>query len=195
MKETTYRRAALLALGVALLCQGVWTFRWVTTNGFSFEGLWRPMAFSLAFLLVLVTRGNARAFNALGRVTIGMSFLLALWSRFENFQGFIRYAGRVLSFMPAGSVTALAVAATICEVTLCVAMLVGFKTRWASAASSVLLLMFATSMVMSGLDQFEWAVYVLAAGAFVLATADATLFGVDSLFGRERVALRPSEVR
>jgi uncharacterized membrane protein YphA (DoxX/SURF4 family) len=67
-------------------------------------------------------------------------------------------------------------------------MLVGFKTRWASAASSVLLLMFATSMVLSGLDQFEWAVYVLAAGAFSLATADATMFGVDSLLGKEKEA-------
>ena len=44
--------------------------------------------------------------------------------------------------------------------------------------------MFATSMVVSGLDQFEWAVYVLAAGAFVLATADATLFGVDAVLFR-----------
>lgn len=90
--------------------------------------------------------------------------------------------------MPAASVAPLAVAATICEVTLCLAMLVGFKTRLASAASALLLLMFATSMVISGLNQSEWAVYVLAAGAFVLATADATLFGVDSLFVRKEKA-------
>ena len=41
--------------------------------------------------------------------------------------------------------------------------------------------MFATSMVISGLSQFDWAVYVLAAGAFILATVDATLLSIDSI--------------
>jgi uncharacterized membrane protein YphA (DoxX/SURF4 family) len=95
--------------------------------------------------------------------------------------------------MPDASIPLLAVAATICEVSLCAAMFVGFKTRWASAASAVLLLMFATSMVVSGLSQFEWAVYVLSAGAFVLATADATLFSVDAILATKETA-RPSPV-
>lgn len=181
----SFRRFALLALGGALIAQAAWTTWRIATIGFSFADLWRPLAFSAAFLLVVVTRGNVRPFNALGRVTIAMAFLLALWSRFGNFPGFIRYAESVLSFMPTSSIPLLAVAATICEVSLCVAMLIGFKTRWASAASAVLLLMFATSMVASGLSQFEWAVYVLAAGAFVLATADATLFGVDAILLRK----------
>jgi hypothetical protein len=60
-------------------------------------------------------------------------------------------------------------------------MFFGLKTRWASAGSGILLFMFASSMVVSGLSQFEWAVYVLATGAFVLATVDATLVSIDSL--------------
>jgi hypothetical protein len=49
--------------------------------------------------------------------------------------------------------------------------------------------MFATSMVISGLSQFEWAVYVLSTGALVLATADATRFSLDAvLSGRSRRA-------
>lgn len=188
MQAAMCRRVSLVTLGVALVCQAIWIAWRMATIGFSFDELWRPLAFSIAFLLVLVTPGSARAVNALARVTIAIAFLLALWSRFDNFPGFIRYAASVLSFMPAGSVAPLAVAATICEVTLCVAMLVGFKTWLASAASSLLLLMFATSMVISGLDQFEWAVYVLAAGAFALTTTDATLFGVDSLLARKEKA-------
>jgi uncharacterized membrane protein YphA (DoxX/SURF4 family) len=187
------RRLSLLLLGVALAAQGVWTIWQITTNGFSFDAMWRPLTYSIPFLLVAVTQGNVRALNALGRVMIAIAFLLALWSRFSNFSGFIRYTGTVLSFMPDASIPLLAVAATICEVSLCAAMFVGFKTRWASAASAVLLLMFATSMVVSGLSQFEWAVYVLSAGAFVLATADATLFSVDAILATKETA-RPSPV-
>jgi uncharacterized membrane protein YphA (DoxX/SURF4 family) len=149
--------------------------------GFSFADQWRPLLYSIPLLLVALTRGENRALNALGRLTIALAFLLALWSRFGNFVGFIRYTQSVLSFMPKGSIPFFAVVATVCEVTLCPAMLLGFKTKSASAAAAVLLLMFATSMVVSGLDQFEWAVYVLAAEAFVLATADATLLGIDAM--------------
>lgn len=110
--------------------------------------------------------------------------------------GFVRYTGRALSFMPSESIWLLAVAATVCEVSLCTAMFVGIKTRWASAGSAILLFMFATSMVISGLSQFEWAVYVLAAGALMLATVDATRLSLDSIvFGRERTWNTPVAMR
>ena len=176
-----YRMPALMALAAALGAQIVWTVWQAMTVGFAFHALWRPLAFTTVFLLVAVTRGAVRFINALGRVAIASAFLLALWNRFDNFSGFIRYAGLVLSFMPAPVVPRLAVIATICEVGLCVSMFFGFKTRWASAGSAILLFMFATSMVVSGLSQFDWAVYVLAAGAFMLATADATLLSIDSI--------------
>jgi uncharacterized membrane protein YphA (DoxX/SURF4 family) len=170
-----------IALAAALAAQIVWTVRQLMTVGFAFDVLWRPLAFTAVFLLVAVTRGTARSINALGRVTIASAFLLALWNRFDDFSRFIRYAGRVLSFMPPAVVPSLAVLATTCEVGLCLAMFAGFKTRWASAGSAILLFMFATSMVFSGLSQFDWAVYVLAAGAFMLATVDATLLSMDTI--------------
>jgi uncharacterized membrane protein YphA (DoxX/SURF4 family) len=172
---------ALITLAAALAAQIVWTVWQLMTVGFAFDLLWRPLAFTTVLLLVAVTRGAVRFINTLGRVTIASSFLLALWNRFDDFSRFIRYAGRVLSFMPDALVPLLAVLATTCEVGLCVAMLFGFKTRWASAGSAILLFMFATSMVLSGLSQFDWAVYVLAAGAFKLATVDATLLSIDSI--------------
>jgi uncharacterized membrane protein YphA (DoxX/SURF4 family) len=176
-----YRMPALMALAAALAAQIVWTVWQVTTFGFAFGVLWRPLAFTTVFLLVAVTRGAVRFINGLGRVTIASAFLLALWNRFDDFSRFIRYAGRVLSFMPSNAVPLLAVIATVCEVGLCVAMFFGLKTRWASAGSAILLFMFATSMVISGLSQFDWAVYVLAAGAVTLATVDATLLSIDSI--------------
>jgi uncharacterized membrane protein YphA (DoxX/SURF4 family) len=182
-----YKTPSLIALVTLLAAQILWMAWQIVTAGFSFDALWRPLAFTTVFLLVALTRGEVRLINTLGRLTIASAFLLALWNRFGNFSGFIRYAAQVLSFMPATVVPLLAVIATACEVGLCAAMLFGFRTRWASGASGVLLFMFATSMVISGLSQFEWAVYVLAAGAFVLTTVDATLVSIDS------IALRKEE--
>jgi len=175
----------MLALTAALTAQIFWTVWQLRTVGFASDVLWRPLAFTTVFLLVAVTRGRVRFINALGRVTIASAFLLALWNRFGNFPGFIRYAGLVLSFLPSVAVPLLAVIATACEVGLCVAMFFGLKTRWASAGSAILLFMFATSMVISGLSQFDWAVYVLAAGAFALATVDTTLLSIDSIVLRK----------
>src|SRR5215831_7684057 len=108
-----YRMPALMALAAALAAQTVWTVWQVTTIGFAFGVLWRPLAFMTVFFLVAVTRGAVRVINGLGRVTIASAFLLALWNRFDNFSGFIRYAGLVLSFMPAAVVPRLAVIATV----------------------------------------------------------------------------------
>jgi uncharacterized membrane protein YphA (DoxX/SURF4 family) len=176
-----YRTVALTALGIALLAQTAWILSRAGTAGASVGGLWRPLAFTIPFVLVAATRGRVTYLNSLGRLTIAVAFLLALWDRFDNFAGFIRYTRLVLSFMPPDSIPILAVAATASEVSLCIAMFIGFKTRWASAGAAVLLLMFATSMVMSGLSQFGWAVYVLSAGAFMLSTADATFLSLDSM--------------
>src|SRR5215475_12677414 len=95
-----YRTPALVALAAALAAQIVWTVWEVTTFGFAFGVLWRPLTFTTVFLLVAVTCGAVRFINGLGRVTIASAFLLALWNRFDDFSRFVRYAGRVLSFMP-----------------------------------------------------------------------------------------------
>jgi uncharacterized membrane protein YphA (DoxX/SURF4 family) len=181
----SYRTVALTALGTALLAQVAWILWRVATAGASVGDLWRPLAFTTPFVLVAATRGRVTYLNSLGRVTIAVAFLLALWNRFDNFAGFVRYTRLVLSFMPSDSIPIRAVAATVCEVSLCIAMFIGIKTRLASAGAAVLLLMFATAMVMSGLSQFGWAVYVLSAGAFVLSTADARFLSLDSILGEK----------
>jgi putative oxidoreductase len=176
-----FRTVALTVLGTALVAQTGWFVSHVATAGANVAALWRPLAFTTPFVLVAATRGRVTYFNALGRVTIAGAFLLALWNRFDNFAGFVRYTRLVLSFMPPDSIPVLAVAATACEVSLCIAMFMGIKTRFASAGAAVLLLMFATAMVISGLSQFGWAVYVLSAGAFMLSTADASFLSLDSI--------------
>ena len=178
-RPSSLRTVAWIALIIALLVQIIW----FVTQGFReipFSELRRPLIFTIAFLAVALTRGRERWINAVGRFVIAGAFLLALWSRFDNFAGFIRYTGVVNSFMPESIIPALAVLATIAEVTCCVLMFAGLKLRVASAASGLLLFSFATAMTLSGLEQFTWAVYVLATGGLMLATVDASPISVDS---------------
>ena len=137
-----YRTVALMSLAAALAAQVVWTVWQLMKIGFALDILWRPLGFTTVFLFVAVKGGTGRFINAVGRVTIASAFALALWNRFGNFSKFIRYAALVLSFMPAAVVPFLALIATVCEVSLCVAMFFGLKTRWASAGSGILLFMF-----------------------------------------------------
>lgn len=166
-----YRLLALMALSVALVAQSGW-IAWRLAMDDLVISLWRPLWFTVVFLLVAATRTGVRSINILGRLTIAGAFLLALWNRFDNFPGFVRYAGRVLSFVPVSSVPFFSVVATTCEVLLCVALFLGVAKRWTLAGAGLLLLTFASSMVVSGLSQFSWAVYVLATGAFAIAAAD-----------------------
>jgi uncharacterized membrane protein YphA (DoxX/SURF4 family) len=180
------RTAALVALSVALVVQMAWFAGQLFVAQTALTDLTRPLIFTVAFLAVAVTRGDYRLINTIGRFVIAAAFLLALWNRFDDFNGFIRYAGLVNSFMPQATVPGLAVLATIAEITCCFLMFVGLKLRFAAAGSGLLLFLFATAMTISGLEQFTWAVYVLAMGGWMLATVDASMLSLDALFFTKR---------
>lgn len=169
--------AALGLLWIALVIQIGWM---ILNLSRPISSLTRPLIFTAGLLLVATTGGRIRWIALLGRLVVGGAFLSAILPRFSNFRGFVALTGRVNSFLPQQVIPTLAVLATVAECVLCVAMLLGIKTRWASGASAVLLCLFATAMTISGLSQAEWAVYVLSAGAFALATRDASLLSVDS---------------
>ena len=100
-----------------------------------------------------------------------------------DFQHFIAYTAQVNAFAPAAIVPALAVLATIAEGTFGVTMLLGVRVWLASVGSALLLFTFATAMVLSGLSQFQYGVYLMSIAAWALATVDASALSVDSLFG------------
>jgi putative oxidoreductase len=174
-------RLAAVAFGllwIALVAQIAWTVQHVSPPPRG--GLTRPLIFTGGFLLVAVTWGRVRWIALLGRLVVGGAFLSALLDRFSDFAGFVRLTGLVNSFLPRPVIPTVAVLATVIECVLCVTILLGIKTRWAARGSAVLLFLFATAMTISGLSQATWAVYVLSAGAFALATSDASLLSVDS---------------
>ena len=88
-----------------------------------------------------------------------------------NFQRFTAYTAQLNPWAPALAVPALAWAATVAELALAVALILGFFTRWSALLSGVLLLLFAFGMTVgTGLKSaFDASVFSAAAAAFALA--------------------------
>lgn len=179
---------ALTALGAAIAAQLIWFVLVIRRDEATAAYLARPAIFTVVMGLLFLTRGRAPFLVFVARVVIGGAFLNALWHRFDNFSRFIAYTGQVNSFLPTEVIPFLAVLATLLECLLCAAMLLGIATRWAALGSAGLLFLFATAMAISGVDQFEWAVYVLSAGSWVVAESRARFLSADSWMSSWRAA-------
>lgn len=118
------------------------------------------------------------------RVALGAAFLsavasrLGLWNKtldLKHFATFIGYAAEVNSFLPRAVIPCVAVAATICETSLGILLVLGLWPRWVSLASAVLLAMFGAAMAISfGLKSpMDYSVFS-ASGAAVLLALDAS---------------------
>jgi uncharacterized membrane protein YphA (DoxX/SURF4 family) len=114
------------------------------------------------------------------RVAVGAAFLSAVAGRFglwdrtldtKHFANFLEYAGEVLSFMPQATIPYLACAATLCETSLGILLIVGLWPRWVALASAILLVMFGTAMAISfGLKSpMDYSVYSASGAAVLLA--------------------------
>jgi uncharacterized membrane protein YphA (DoxX/SURF4 family) len=127
------------------------------------------------------------------RVALGAAFLSAVASRFglwrgepgwKDFVAFEHYTAEVNSFMPSGSIPFLAWAATAAELSLGIALIIGFRPRIAAIGSAVLLALFGTAMAASfGIKSpMDYSVFSASAAALLLALyetrgAEASLLG------------------
>jgi putative oxidoreductase len=114
------------------------------------------------------------------RLAIGGAFLSAVGARFglwdgtldlEHFPRFIQFTAEVNAFMPASTIPFLAWAATIAELSLGLALIVGFHTRIAGFGAAILLALFGTAMAISyGVKEpMDYSVFSASAGALLLA--------------------------
>ena len=114
------------------------------------------------------------------RMALGTAFLSGVASRFGlwgenvgygNFANFMRYTAEVNSFLPAFTIPFLAWTATVAELALGVALVVGLRLRWAAFGSALLLALFGTAMAISfGLKSpLDYSVFSASAGALLLA--------------------------
>jgi putative oxidoreductase len=117
---------------------------------------------------------------AYGRIALGTAFLSAVASRFgvwnghratDSFREFIAYTAQVNAFLPSSLIPRVAVAATVCETILGVALILGVQRRVAAFCSAVLLLFFGLAMAISqGVKEpLDYSVFSASAAALLLA--------------------------
>ncbi len=117
------------------------------------------------------------------RLALATSFLSAVADRFGawgkhgdpgvawgDFDHFLTYAASLVPFLPEAGVSFVGWTATVSEVVLSLALLVGFKIRAAAAGSGLLLLAFGLGMVMGGGPKgpLDASVFTASAGALLL---------------------------
>ena len=112
------------------------------------------------------------------RLALGAAFLSAVAARFglwgdrgpHPFAQFIRYTGEVNSFLPAVTYPFIAVAATIAETTLGIALITGFRLRWTALGAAILLAIFGIAMAISGgiKSPLDYSVFSASAAALLL---------------------------
>src|SRR5260370_40062720 len=193
-------RLALVALWVTLAVECVYVVYARLVLHSTWNHLLQPLLFIALFGSLAATRGRIRWIAALVRVAIGAEFILSVADRFGllgppgsavswgDFRHFVAYTHQVNSFLPASFAPLLAVLATICEITFGITLVLGIGIRYVTRAAAVLLCLFGSAMMASGLveSQFYYAVFVLAAGALAIANVDATLLSLDAFRARFR---------
>ena len=114
------------------------------------------------------------------RLALGLAFLsgiadrLGWWGKdvgYGGWAGFVRYTGQVNAFAPPAMIPFLAWAATVAELSLGIALIVGFRLKWTALASAVLLVIFGTAMAISlgPKSPLDYSVFSASAGALLLA--------------------------
>ena len=125
-------------------------------------------------------RSHSRLAVIYARLALGAAFLSGIADRFGlygknvgygNFANFVKYTAQVNSFMPAFTIRFLAWAATVAELVLGLALVLGLWIRWTSLASAVLLALFGTAMAISfGFKSpLDYSVFSASAAAVLLA--------------------------
>jgi putative oxidoreductase len=115
------------------------------------------------------------------RVALGAAFLSAvadrfgLWGKYGgwgDFAKFTEYTAQVNSFMPAFVIPFLARAATVAELSLGIALILGVWPRWVAFGAATLLLLFGTAMAISfGIKSpLDYSVFSASAAALLLAS-------------------------
>ena len=131
-----------------------------------------------------------------GRLALGSAFLSAVADRFGmwgpagarnvawgDFGRFLTYAARITPVVPHRLVLSVGWTATVLEVVLGVALILGVATRAAATAAGVLLALFALGMTLgTGVKTaFDASVFSASAGALLLACASGYPLAAENL--------------
>jgi len=191
------RRYAFAALWITLLVQVGWMVR----DRFATHTVYLVII-AAGFAVLAATLGRWPWIAVGLRVLVGLTFLGSVADRFGllgppgatgvswgDFSHFVRYTHQVNAFLPASLAPALAVLATMAEISLGLGLGLGVRVQLAALGTALLLLTYGIAMTISlGIaSTFPYAVFLLAAGAWALATVDPRPLSVDALLARLRL--------
>jgi len=132
-------------------------------------------------------------FSLFARLALSAGFFSAVAARFnlwgqrasfdEAWQGFVKYTAEVNSFLPVRIIPALAILATVLEISFGLLLLVGYKTSYAGWGAGFLLLAFALAMTASSgiKEPLDYSVFAASAAAFLLAVIPQHNWSIDQL--------------
>lgn len=135
------------------------------------------------------------------RLALGAAFFSAVADRFGvwggpgapgvawgNFHNFLAYTATLNPWFPAAWIPAIGWIATVCEGVFGLALVLGFRTRWAAFLAGLLLLAFALGMAfgVSIKSPLDASVFTASAGSFLLAAMDDFPWSLDSLLASRR---------
>src|SRR5437588_10873217 len=137
------------------------------------------------------------------RLALGISFLSAVADRFGfwgfygqpnvawgNYARYVAYTAKLNWFLPAATISALAIIATAAEILFGLLLVLGWKIRTIAFLNGVLLTTFALAMTMAlGVKApLDLSVFSAAGGALLLATSAKFPFSLDELLRRNKQA-------
>jgi putative oxidoreductase len=93
-----------------------------------------------------------------------------LWgARSAHWSGFLKYAAEVNWYLPANLIPAVAVVSTACELGFGLALVGGWRVRWAAYGRAALLMMCALAMASGDpKSPFDYSVFTASMGALLL---------------------------
>ena len=128
---------------------------------------------------------SERVVVAYARLALGLTFLAQIAARAgvwgahrgaDGWRHFVAYTAEVNAFMPARAIPLLAIAATVAELTLGIALVIGVWPRATALASAGLLALFALAMTISlGVKEpIDYSVFSAIGAALLVATRSRT---------------------
>ena len=191
------KRPAFIAMWVLIVVQIIWTVWFCVRTRPAFSNIYYPVVFTPFAVALALTNGRVRWVATGVRLLIGVAFFENVIDRlgfigppgapgvsWGDFPHFIAYTAQVNTFAPAAMIPTLAVLATIAEGTFALTMLLGIRVRLAAAGSALLFFVFASAMVMSGLSEMQYGVYLMSVTSWALATVNASALSVDAILPR-----------
>jgi putative oxidoreductase len=188
------RRAAFVALWIMIALHTAWTVYFCASTHPELSSIYYPIVFTPFAVALALTKGRVRWVATGVRLITGLAFCENVIDRlgiigppgapgvsWGDFAHFVAYTAQVNAFAPAALIPTLAVLATIAEGTFGLTMLFGVCTRPAAVGSALLLFVFASAMMLSGLSQLQYGVYLMSVASWALATVDASALSVDAL--------------